>query len=101
MADLASLTSRISQAVGEDCGLGKTVRLDFGDDGNIFIDATATPNIVNNDKSDADAVIAIAMDDLVAMAKGELDPMMAFMMGKMKIEGDMMLAQKLAPLLKG
>jgi putative sterol carrier protein len=35
------------------------------------------------------------------MAKGTLDPMMAFMTGKMKIQGDMSIAQKLAPLLKG
>ena len=46
-------------------------------------------------------MLRINHDNLVAMAKGELDPMMAFMQGKMKVMGDMMLAQKLAPLLRG
>lgn len=34
-------------------------------------------------------------DDLVAMAKGEMASQMAFMMGKLKVEGDMMLAMQL------
>ena len=38
--------------------------------------------------------------DFEALIAGQLDPMMAFMQGKMKIQGDMMLAQKLAPILK-
>ena len=36
----------------------------------------------------------------IALSEGKLDPMMAFMQGKLKIAGDMMIAQKLAPLLK-
>jgi putative sterol carrier protein len=41
------------------------------------------------------------MENFVALAKGELDPMAAFMSGKLKVQGDIMLAQKLGPLLKG
>ena len=101
MADLASLTEKISAAASAGPSLGKSVKIDFGDAGKIFIDWTQGANVVSNDDSAADATVQIAMDDLVAMAKGELDPMAAFMQGKMKIQGDMMLAQKLAPLLKG
>ncbi len=39
--------------------------------------------------------ITMADDDLVRLFKGELNPMMAFMQGKIKLKGDMMLAQKL------
>lgn len=39
--------------------------------------------------------ITMADDDLVSLFKGELNPMMAFMQGKVKLKGDMMLAQKL------
>ncbi len=39
--------------------------------------------------------ITMADDDLVSLFKGELNPMMAFMQGKIKLKGDMMLAQKL------
>jgi putative sterol carrier protein len=100
MADLAQVTDRIRQAVGENSGLGKTVKLDFGGDGKIYIDGASSPNSVTNEDKPADAVVQISWDDFLALSQGQLDPMMAFMQGKMKIQGDMMLAQRLAPLLK-
>ncbi|NEX93257.1 SCP2 sterol-binding domain-containing protein [Caulobacter sp. 17J65-9] len=100
MADLAQVTDRIRQAVGDNSGLGKTVKLDFGGDGKIYIDGASSPNSVTNEDKPADAVVQISWDDFLALSQGQLDPMMAFMQGKMKIQGDMMLAQRLAPLLK-
>jgi putative sterol carrier protein len=100
MPDLAQVTEHIRSAVGADAGLGKTIKLDFGSDGKIYIDGASTPNSVSNDDKPADCVIQIAWADFLAMSDGSLDPMMAFMQGKMKIQGDMMLAQRLAPLLK-
>ncbi|WAC48764.1 SCP2 sterol-binding domain-containing protein [Asticcacaulis sp. ZE23SCel15] len=101
MSDLVTITEKIKSSVGEDSGLGKIVKLDFGDAGKILINAAQVPNVVSNDDGAADTTVIIGLDDLVAMAKGQLDPMMAFMQGKMKILGDMSVAQKLAPLLKG
>ncbi|MDO1560322.1 SCP2 sterol-binding domain-containing protein [Brevundimonas sp. 2R-24] len=101
MPDLAQTTDYIRQRVGEDSGLGKSVKLDFGPEGVIHIDGASTPNQVTNEDKPADATISMAWDDFIALSEGRLDPMMAFMQGKMKIQGDMMLAQRLAPLLKG
>ena len=101
MSDLETITQKISGAIGENCGLGKVIKIDFGDAGKILIDADTVPNKVTNDDGPADATIQITIDDLMAMAKGTLDPMMAFMTGKLKVQGDIGLAQKLAPLLKG
>lgn len=100
MADLAQVTDKIRQGVGENSGLGKTVKLDFGPVGKIFIDGVSVPNQVTNDDKPADATISMSWADFEAMIDGKLDPMMAFMQGKMKIQGDMMVAQKLAPILK-
>ena len=101
MPDLAQVTETIRSRVGSDAGLGKTVKLDFGADGKIYIDGASTPNTVSNDDKPADCVVSISWSDFLALSDGSLDPMMAFMQGKMKIQGDMMLAQRLAPLLKG
>ncbi len=101
MSDLETITQKIASAVGENSGLGKVVKFDFGSDGKILIDAAKVPNVVSNEDGAADTTIQISIDDLKAMAAGSLDPMMAFMTGKMKVQGDMGLAQKLAPLLKG
>ena len=50
MADLALATDKIRAAVGENSGLGKTVKLDFGDDGKIFIDGVDMSNIPPYDR---------------------------------------------------
>ncbi|KAK0342131.1 hypothetical protein LTR94_023507 [Friedmanniomyces endolithicus] len=100
MPDLAQVTEHIRAAVGENSGLGKTVKLDLGDEGKIFIDGASVPNTVTNEDKPADATVSIKWDDFMALSEGKLDPMMAFMQGKLKIAGDMMIAQKLAPLLK-
>jgi putative sterol carrier protein len=100
MADLAQVTEHIRGAVGDNSGLGKTVKLDFGDAGKIYIDGASSPNSVTNEDKPADATVRMGWDDFISLSEGKLDPMMAFMQGKMKIDGDMMIAQRLAPLLK-
>ncbi|XP_062545364.1 peroxisomal multifunctional enzyme type 2-like isoform X1 [Armigeres subalbatus] len=48
----------------------------------------------------ADTTMTISDSDMVDLALGKLQPQAAFMKGKLKITGNIMLAQKLAPLLK-
>ena len=45
--------------------------------------------------SGPDVTLIMADEDLVALLKGELNGMQAFMTGKLQLEGDMMLAQRL------
>ena len=66
---------------------GKTVKLDFGDEGVILLDG-ANSQVTEND-GPADTTIKRSWDDWQKMAAGELDGMTAFMTGKLKIEGDM------------
>jgi putative sterol carrier protein len=72
---------------------GKTVKLDFGDDGTILLDGVG--NKVSEDGGAADTTIKVSWDDWQAMTKGELDGMTAFMTGKLKVEGDMSNAMQL------
>lgn len=44
--------------------------------------------------------LTVSDDDFVDMALGKLNPQAAFMKGKLKVAGNIMMAQKLAPLLK-
>lgn len=48
----------------------------------------------------ADTTIQVADADMVEIALGKLNPQVAFMKGKLKITGNIMLTQKLVPLLK-
>ena len=77
---------------------GKTVKLDFGDQGVILLDG-ANSQVSEND-GPADTTIKTSWDDWQKMAAGELDGMTAFMTGKLKIEGDMGVAMKLQSILK-
>ncbi len=97
--DISEVTKRITEAVGADSGLGKTLKFDFGDIGKIYIDGVSTPNTVSNDDKAADCTLQLAWDDFINMAAGKLDPTMAFMQGKLKVLGDMSIAMKLQPIL--
>jgi putative sterol carrier protein len=50
---------------------------------------------VSNEDAEADCTLSISIADFKSMASGELDPTTAFMMGKLKVDGDMTVAFKL------
>jgi len=93
--DLASITDTLRTRVGADSGLNATLKFDCGADGVVTIDGKSTPNSVSNDNTDTDCTIGIALADLAAMLAGELEPTTGFMMGKLKVSGDMGVALRL------
>ena len=101
MATLEEITEGMRDRVGDDSGLDATLKFDFGDDGVIFLDGASSPNTVTNEDKDADCTMKISKDNFLAMVNGDLDGTTAFMMGKLKIEGNMGVAMKLQSVLKG
>ncbi|MFA5119526.1 SCP2 sterol-binding domain-containing protein [Zavarzinia sp.] len=93
------ITEDIRTRVGENCGLGASLKFVFGDRGVVLVDGKATPNTVTNDDLPADCTIKVSLADFKAMADGKLDGTTAFMMGKLKVEGNMAVAMKLGPIL--
>lgn len=77
---------------------GKKIKIDLKGDGFIFIDGSDTPPAVSNEDNDADVTLIISEDNFEGLIDGSLNPQMAFMMGKLKIDGDMGLALKLGDL---
>jgi putative sterol carrier protein len=57
--------------------------------------AGGAATVAEGSAPNADLGITMEDDDLVALMKGELNGMTAFMTGKLQLEGDLMLAQKL------
>ena len=72
---------------------GKTVKLDFGPEGTIMLDGAAEQ--VGEGDGAADTTIKTSWEDWEKMTSGELDPMTAFMTGKLKVDGDMSNAMQL------
>lgn len=98
---IEDVTSKIRERMGDNSGLDSILKFDLGDDGAIVLDGKNTPNSVNNDASvEADCTVGVALEDLKGMISGDLDPMAAFSLGKLRIEGDMGVAMKLGSLLQ-
>ncbi len=81
MATLQELTDRVRTAVGDDSGLGKSLKFNLKGAGFVHIDG----GTVTNEDSPADLTMTISLDDLVAMGEGKLDAMMAVMSGKLQL----------------
>jgi putative sterol carrier protein len=92
---LDECTGALRTKVGDDSGLNATLKFDCGDDGKILIDGKSAPNSVSQSDGDADCTIGITLADLWAMLQGELEPATAFMIGKLKVSGDMSVALRL------
>ena len=90
MSKLDEFTEKMRAAVGEESGLGKTLKYDLKGDGFVFIDAGA----VSNEDKPADLTLKISLSDLTELYAGRLSPMLAVMGGKLKMS-DMGLAMQL------
>lgn len=74
-----------------------SLKFDCGDDGVIILaDGTAT-----DVDQDTDCTLKMSQDNVVKLLAGELKPITALAMGKIKISGNPAIAMKLADLLKG
>lgn len=75
--------------------LNDSLCFDCGDDGALRLDGTT----VERSAAPADCTIRISHENLSKLVQGNLNPMTAFAMGKLKVSGDMSVALKLGQLL--
>ncbi|MCU0468949.1 MAG: SCP2 sterol-binding domain-containing protein [Arcicella sp.] len=88
------LTEKIKNLAAAKGGLGSSIKF-ATDAGNIFIGGDGA---VSNEDAAADCTIKVSQSDLEGLMSGDLNPMTAFMFGKLKIDGDMGVAMKLKEL---
>lgn len=75
---------------------GIVVQFELGEN-SLFLDTRGdVPNVTTVDIGEPQTLMTLSTDDFAEMLSGRLDPVKAFMGGRMKIEGDMMIAMKLA-----
>ncbi|WP_425392693.1 SCP2 sterol-binding domain-containing protein [Ekhidna sp.] len=68
------------------------------EEGVVHLDDTVSPTVVVNEERDAPFAIKMTAENFNKILTGDLNVMMAFMSGKLKIEGDKGAAMKLTAL---
>jgi putative sterol carrier protein len=96
---LEQATQAIRQKVSGGFPIESKIKIDLGADGAIFIDGTASPASVSNTGEGEDVSIVTGLDVFEGILAGSQNAQMAFMTGKLKIDGNMAVAMKMAQFL--
>lgn len=93
---LAEATDKVKELAERKSGSLKSVVNFKFEEGVIHLDDSQSPTVVSNDEKGADCTIRMKLGNFEKLMGGNLNPMMAYMSGKMKIDGDMSVAMKLS-----
>jgi len=94
------ITAKIKEKMAMASGLNAKVKIDFGENGCVFVDTTQSPALISHEDKDADLTLETSKETFEAILSGTQDPNIAFMMGKLKVKGSMGLAMKLNNILE-
>lgn len=97
---LDTIKAAIKQKFSYAPDINAKIKFDFGDDGILFVDGTQNPPEMSAEDGDADTVLICSLETFKAILNGTQDPNIAFMMGKLKVKGNMGLALKLNAILE-
>jgi len=97
---LEATTQKLRDLFSKAAGFSDTLTFDFGADGIVTVDGGQTPPKVTNEPMETDCTISVALEDFNQILEGSLDPQMAFMSGKLSVEGNLGIAMNLASVLK-
>jgi len=97
---LGSLEGAIRARLPDLTGLNYVVQFDLGDDGTLTIDGNAMPPVLTDESEEADCTIRLSPSDLQKLINGDLNPTLAYTLGKLKVSGSMGVALKVASMLE-
>lgn len=97
-----NLKTQIEQKLALAAGLDAKVKFNAKDDGVVIADTTQSPPVITTEDTDDDIDLELIADQKVfqGIMNGTQDPNIAFMMGKLKVKGNMGLAMKLNGILE-
>jgi putative sterol carrier protein len=97
MTSVSELTATLNEKLAGAQSFGKKIKFSL-DGGIIFLDGTTNPPTASNVDADADVTISGSVNDFVKIMNKQMNAKMALLMGKIKLQGDMMAAMALIKL---
>ncbi len=96
--DIVKIRQDLADKVQGISPIGKKLKFRLDEDF-ILIDGTGPVNIVSDKDEDADCTIIMSQETYNRIQRHEIKPMIATLTGKIKVKGDIGLAQKLKELM--
>ena len=87
---------KLNEKLANESNLDVIIKFDIEDEGVLYIDGTVSPPIATEETREPDVTISADAETMKDMFSGTLNPTTAYMTGKLRIEGDMSAAMKLA-----
>ncbi len=99
--DFDQIVNEVQTRAADLSELNHTVLFDMEDAGKILLDATGDGVVItpNPDDDEAETTLVLSPENLQKLMVGDLNPMVAFTMGKLKVFGSKGIALKLSSLL--
>lgn len=96
--EITQIRQELAEKVTQIDPIGKRLKFKM-DDEYIFIDGRDNTNIVTDKDDEADCTITMSLETYLKLQRKEIKPMIATLTGKLKVKGDIGLAQKLKQLM--
>ena len=80
-------------------GLGYKIKFVFDEGGVFHIDGTVTPPVLSEEDAEADCTLSLSRDNMEKLLAGTLNPTLAYSLGKLRVEGSIGVALKLASMM--
>ena len=98
--NLDQIEAKMHRRLAQFRAFNAAARFDFGEDGLLRLDASRSPATLSRDDGDAVCTIRMSLDNFDRMLEGSLNPTLAYATGKLKVQGSISSALKLAALLE-
>lgn len=96
---MSELIDALRQRAAGHPRLGYKVKVELDEGGFIFWDGTGDQPEVSEADGEADTILRLSEEDFRKLLAGDLDPTLAYMTGKLKVEGKLGVALKINSML--